>query len=104
MIPTLAPGDRVLVARRLVRTSPARLEPGDLVVFRDPELASRLLVKRIDALDRAGLVVRGDNAAASRDSRQFGVVTHTLVLGRPWYRYRPAASAGRLGRPSGNHR
>ena len=63
MMPTLAPGDRLLVVRL------GRPRPGDLVALRDPDDPARLLVKRIKARGPAGVEVRGDNEAASRDSR-----------------------------------
>jgi nickel-type superoxide dismutase maturation protease len=94
MLPTLAPGERLLVARG----PGARLRAGDLVVVHDPEVPERLLVKRVVSLGDAGVVVAGDNAAASRDSRAFGPVARALVVGRAWYRYWPSSEAGRLER------
>ncbi|MBI5285519.1 MAG: S26 family signal peptidase [Chloroflexi bacterium] len=35
----------------------------------------------------ARLYVLGDNAAASRDSRQFGPVPRRSIIGRAWLRY-----------------
>ena len=103
MAPALLPGDHLLVrpARRLKR--------GDLVVLADPESAGRWVVKRVAAapgesvevegrrLHAAdGLVVLGDNAAASTDSRDYGAVPLDAIHGRVWYRYAPPARAGRL--------
>ena len=95
MLPSLRPGDRLLVRGR---RGAATLRPGDLVVVRDPELRSRLLVKRVVAVVPGGVEVRGDNEAESRDSRRFGVVAGADVVGRPWYRYHPTESVGRLRR------
>jgi nickel-type superoxide dismutase maturation protease len=92
MMPTLAPGDRLLVVRL------GRPRPGDLVALRDPDEPARLLVKRIKARGPAGVEVRGDNEAASRDSRVFGPVAPSRLLGRAVYRYFPPAQAGRLPR------
>jgi len=92
MLPELAPGDRLLVARA------RRLRAGDLVVVRDPDEPPRLLVKRVVATGGAGVEVAGDNPGASRDSRHFGPVAPALVLGRPWYRYAPEAARGLLAR------
>jgi inner membrane protease subunit 1 len=39
--------------------------------------------------------VRGDNEAASTDSRHFGPVPRRAVRGRVLYRYGPPARAGR---------
>ena len=96
MLPTLAPGDRLLVARRPFGQGAPRLAPGDLAVVQDPEVAGRLLVKRVGSVEQGSVVVLGDNPAASRDSRSFGPVPRELALGRAWYRYAPARSAGRL--------
>jgi nickel-type superoxide dismutase maturation protease len=90
MLPTLAPGDHLLVRRT------RRAHAEDLVVFFDPQAPSRLVVKRVAAARREGLEVAGDNPAASRDSKDFGLVPFELLLGVAWYRYSPARSAGRI--------
>lgn len=103
MAPTLLPGDHLLV-----RPS-RRLRRGDLVVLADPETPGRWVVKRVAAppghavvvdgrrLEAGdGLIVLGDNAAASTDSRGYGAVPLEAVHGRVWYRYAPAGRAGRL--------
>ena len=89
MEPTLAPGDRVLVLRLRVR-------PGDVVALRDPRDGARTILKRVAAVDGDELTVLGDNAAASTDSRTFGPVPRSSVLGRVVYRYAPTARAGRV--------
>ena len=89
--PALEAGDRVLAVRRGGRR---RVRPGQLVVVRDPRQPSRLMVKRATAVVPGGVMVLGDNAAASTDSRVFGPVEG--VWGRVVYRYAPAARAGRL--------
>jgi signal peptidase I len=99
MQPTLYDGDRVLVRR----VPPARLHVGDVVVARPDRLRSggvRWLVKRVAALpgdpvpesvsgrvDRTAvpdgaLILLGDNAAASWDSRTLGLFDIVLLLGR----------------------
>ena len=88
MEPTLAPGDRLLVIRR------PRVRPGDVVAVRDPRDPRRVLVKRVSAVLDAGVVLRGDNPAASTDSRSFGPVPPTAVLGRVVRCYAPAWRAG----------
>jgi hypothetical protein len=104
----LLPGDRLLLLRWLPRWRP---RPGDVVVLRDPVEAGRFLVKRVHAPDPAGLAppitaidparpaqprytVRGDNAAASRDSRQFGPISRDLIVGRAVWRYLPGPRRG----------
>ncbi len=90
MLPTLAPGDHLLVRRT------RRAHADDLVVFFDPGVPSRLVVKRVVAAHRDGLEVVGDNQGASRDSKDFGLVPFELLLGVAWYRYAPARGAGRI--------
>ena len=92
MRPTLEPGDRVLA----LRTGRARV--GDLAVVPDPRRPSRLVVKRVVVASPAGLTVRGDNAGASTDSREFGPVPTESVRGRVVYRYQPRSRRGRIGR------
>lgn len=107
MAPTLLPGDRLLVV------PPRRLRPGDLVVLPDPRDPDRPFVKRVAAIPggratagdltlQAGpgeIVVLGDNAGSSTDSRTLGPVAIQAVEGRAVYRYHPADRAGWVGRP-----
>lgn len=91
MLPTLAPGDRLLVRRT------RSVGVGELVVVADPRRPDRWIVKRVAARGADGaLDVRGD-AAASTDSRTFGRIAPAHVVGRPVYRYAPASRTGRLG-------
>ncbi len=95
MIPTLRPGDRVLVVGGLGPFRP-RLRTGDLVALDDPRDPARVMVKRVTALAGGRVEVRGDNAAASTDSRHFGSVDRAAVVGRVLYRYHPEERRGRL--------
>ena len=88
MLPTLADGERLLVRPK------RRYSVGDLVILRDPEDATRLLVKRIVSLEGDRARLEGDNPGASRDSRDFGTVGTELLLGVAFYRYHPAGQAG----------
>jgi nickel-type superoxide dismutase maturation protease len=89
MQPALLPGDRVLVSRW------SRPRPGDLVVLRDPEGQSTFLVKRfVERSAQGHYVVRGDNPNVSRDSRMFGPVPPSLIIGRVVWRYLPAERRG----------
>ncbi|MGA3353132.1 MAG: nickel-type superoxide dismutase maturation protease [Acidimicrobiales bacterium] len=90
MMPSLAPGDRLLV----LNLGGAR--PGDIVALHDPDQVGRLLVKRVATVGPVGVEVLGDNATASRDSRRFGPVPPSLLLGRAVYRYFPSARASSL--------
>lgn len=96
MVPTLRPGDRVLVVRGFGRLRPA-IRVGDLVALADPRDAERTMIKRVAGFDGEGVVVRGDNEAASTDSRHFGPVNRCFLQGRVVYRYFPESRRGRLG-------
>jgi nickel-type superoxide dismutase maturation protease len=90
MLPTLLPGDRLVVVRR------RRSRPGDLVTVPDPRDPGRVMVKRVAQVTSEGVVVRGDNPHASTDSRQFGPVPAPSIRGRVVYRYFPEHRRGRL--------
>jgi nickel-type superoxide dismutase maturation protease len=90
MVPTLLPGDRVLAVRGLAP------RVGDLVAVTDPRDPGRVLVKRVVAIEPGGLVVGGDNGAASTDSRHFGPIGPAGLRGRVVYRYHPDHRRGRL--------
>lgn len=92
MEPTLRPGDRLLVVRS------RRPRPGDLVAVSDPREPSRLMVKRLTAVEVGGYVVAGDHPAASTDSRHFGTVPRRHLWGVAVYRYAPDGRVGRLRR------
>jgi phage repressor protein C with HTH and peptisase S24 domain len=87
MAPTYQPGER-LTALRPWR----RVRVGDVVVVRDPRDAGRWLLKRCVARSARRIEVRGDNEAASTDSRDFGpldVAAVAYVV--PWPRPAPVA-------------
>ena len=90
MLPALRPGDRLVVLR------PARARPGHVVAVTDPRMASRTMVKRMASRGPEGIVVLGDNATASTDSRQFGPLAPAAIRGRAVYRYFPTARRGRV--------
>ena len=105
MVPTLLPGDRVLVVRGVGPLRPP-IRVGHLVALVDPRdrrprgsggvPRERVMVKRVAGLAGGQVVVRGDNAAASTDSRHFGPVTRGDLLGRVICRYFPQDRRGRL--------
>ena len=95
MVPTLRPGDRVLLVRGLGPLRPA-IRVGDLVALADPRLPARTMIKRVAGLEGTRLVVRGDNDAASTDSRHFGPVDPAAVRGCVVYRYHPEHRRGWL--------
>jgi len=109
LAPSRAPGsrqdDRVLFTRvRIVgpsmepgvlnddwwlvrRTTDVR--PGDVIALVHPHRPDLVIVKRIVSAGPSGWWVEGDNASASEDSRQFGSVPRSHVIGRLAWRYRP---------------
>ena len=89
MLPTLRPGDRLLVDPAAYRDRPPRA--GDVVVLVDPEEPGRWLVKRVSRVDAAAAVVevRGDAASTARDSRRFGPVPNRSLVGRVYRCYYP---------------
>ncbi len=104
MSPALLPGDRLVVMAPPYGT-PSWPEPGDVVAVRDPRQADRILVKRVVAVHhRAGtLEVVGDDRQASTDSRVFGPVPRTAIVGRAVYRYAPRGRKGPLPAPGEYH-
>ena len=86
MLPTLRPGDCLLVQPR------GRVRPGHLVVARFDARPELLVVKRAVRPEGQGWWVEGDNAGATDDSRTNGAadVVATVVL-----RYWPVSRAGR---------
>jgi signal peptidase I len=95
MAPTLLPGDYLLVDRAAYATrSPW---PGEVVFARDPREPVRTLVKRVTAIEGDGaLLVAGDNASATTDSRTFGAISPAGLLGRAVFRYWPPSRVGRI--------
>jgi signal peptidase I len=91
MEPAYRNGDRLLVNRlAYMRHAPTI---GDVVVLRDPSDRSRFLLKRVappppgTARRSDAVYVLGDNAAESRDSREFGAVPRSHIVGRAWRKY-----------------
>jgi len=93
MEPALREGAWLLVV-------PPRREPreGDVVLVRDPRERERLLLKRVAAVSADGVSVVGDHAEHSTDSRQFGAIPRSDVIGRAAFRYAPLTRLGPLGR------
>jgi nickel-type superoxide dismutase maturation protease len=88
MEPTILEGDRLLVGRF------GRPRVGDIVALRDPGDPRRVIVKRISAVRGGELYVTGDNPEASIDSRVFGSVPRTALLGKVVRRYAPRGRSG----------
>ncbi len=93
MEPALREGDWVLVL-------PPRRTPrsGEVVLVRDPQERSRLLLKRVSEIRADGVFVLGDRADHSRDSRVFDAVPFEDVIGRAAFRYAPLRRLGPIAR------
>ena len=99
MVPALRPGDRLVVVGRSrwsrLRASGRWPSIGEVVAVRDPRRADRMLVKRVGAVDRLeGTVTVVGDAPLSTDSRAFGPVPRSSVVGRAVYRYAPPGRVG----------
>ena len=79
MRPTLSPGDFVLVNPMAFKDHPPR--SGDVVVVQHP-YRDQVIIKRVSEVVDGGIMVRGDHAEASSDSRAFGRIVSSAVLGR----------------------
>ena len=77
MEPTLHSGDWVLA-----RTASFEPAVGDLVVASDPGQPSRILVKRVRSMGDTTVALASDNPFEGRDSRHFGSVGKSELLGR----------------------
>jgi nickel-type superoxide dismutase maturation protease len=89
MEPTVREGDWLLV-RRLRR----RPRVGERVVAADPREPARLLVKRVSAVAGDRISVAGDHPDRSTDSRHFGALPVSAIVGRPLLRYAPLERLG----------
>jgi nickel-type superoxide dismutase maturation protease len=96
MVPALLPGDRVVVVGGLGPVLRPPIRVGAIVALIDPGDPDRIVIKRVVALEEGGVVVRGDNKAASTDSRHFGPVSPNALRGVVVYRYHPDDRKGWL--------
>ena len=77
MTPTLKTGDRVLIDK----SSPISI--GDVVVANHPFKSSVKLIKRVSSIAPDGNIsLIGDNPNESSDSRGFGSINRTDIIGR----------------------
>jgi len=87
MAPRL-PSGALVVARSINRATSLCI--GDVVVARRPDRPELEIIKRIHAIDPAGVIfLVGDNSAASTDSRQFGPVPRDHIVAQVRWRYWP---------------
>lgn len=89
MLPSLRPGDRLVVVRH---RGPIRA--GAVVLAPDPREPRRELVKRVASADDDHVILAGDNVAESTDARTFGAVPAVSVSWRAVARYWPPRRIG----------
>jgi nickel-type superoxide dismutase maturation protease len=91
MVPTLMPGERLLVETWTYRAREPR--PGELVLAGDPRTQVRELVKRVASVIDRHVELRGD-APTSTDSRTFGTLPVEQIRWRVAFRYWPPSRVG----------
>jgi nickel-type superoxide dismutase maturation protease len=89
MLPALRPGDCLLVLLG------GRARVGDIVVAHRPHVPALQLVKRVARREPGGWYLLSDNPAAGLDdSRAFGAIPESELIGRVLFRYyRPAVNS-----------
>lgn len=77
MLPTLKPGQDVLVFNwAYIFSKPKK---GDIVVFK---FNGREIIKRVQMYHGRGIFVMGDNKRYSTDSRSFGPIDKSKIIGK----------------------
>ncbi len=77
MAPSLHSGDCVLIDPK------ASVEPGDIVLAQHPYKSSVRILKRLSSVEPDGRIfLSGDNSDESTDSRSFGSISRSDVLGK----------------------
>lgn len=79
MLPTLKPGDMVLVNRMSYLFLSPKIN--DIVAVKDPR-EGKVLIKRIMKIEGKSYFVQGDNKNASTDSRVFGMIGRINIIGK----------------------
>ena len=80
MLPTLREGDEVLI--KAIQVGSGCFIKGDIVCCKDPRHSSRLMIKRVTQLSGSACYVEGDCAKDSTDSRHFGWIKTSDILGK----------------------
>ncbi|XP_061341707.1 mitochondrial ATP-independent inner membrane protease subunit 2-like [Gastrolobium bilobum] len=117
MAPTIAGKGETLLVRKLPTADPAHVFVGDVVILKDPEKTDNYLVRRLSAIEGYEMVstnekdepfvlekdqcwVVADNknlkAKEANDSRSFGPVNMTDIVGRVIYCLQNAVEHGRV--------
>ena len=79
MTPTLMEGDIVFINRLAYLWHNPRIH--DIVAVRDPR-DGKIIIKRITQIEGKHYFVQGDNKQYSTDSREFGMIDRSDILGK----------------------
>ncbi len=91
MLPTLRAGDEVLVNPYAYRIKLPQV--GDIVIVRHPfNNDVQKMVKRVVRAENGRFFLAGDNRTESSDSRSFGLLPTTALLGQVTSRLLPSSS------------
>lgn len=80
MLPLLQPGDEVLYSPKAYEQ--CRPQVGEIVIAQHPQRGELLMIKRIGKVDGDRYYLLGDNSAQSTDSRVFGWVRYSQIVGK----------------------
>jgi nickel-type superoxide dismutase maturation protease len=79
MLPLFKSGETVLVVRFTFFFFRPKLQ--DIVIAKDPR-DGKFLLKRITAIEKEKFFLSGDNKSASTDSREFGMIDRSGLIGK----------------------
>ncbi|MBI2546860.1 MAG: nickel-type superoxide dismutase maturation protease [Candidatus Aenigmarchaeota archaeon] len=84
MEPAIRAGDYVVVNRLVYALrNPSK---GDIIVLRHPKEKKKFLIKRISVVTNSNeYYVVGDNKDFSQDSRHFGPIKQSSIIGKVWF-------------------
>lgn len=86
MLPLLQPGEEILVATKAYRKSLPKI--GDVVVLKHPQENKLTIVKRILDIDQnCNCFLIGDNLTQSSDSRHWGLIKSSNLIGKVTSRF-----------------
>lgn len=91
MQPLLQPGDEILYHPRAYQTQLPQV--GDVIIARHPEQATLVMIKRVAAIENQHYWLLGDNRLESTDSRNFGWVNASCLLGKVQCQFSPGSAS-----------
>ena len=77
---TISDGD--LIIYRKINPKHLDLNIGDIVVASHPTIKNKLIIKRIYQIYQTKFDLRGDNLLSSTDSREWGLIELSLIVGK----------------------